>query len=84
MINIQNIGDNKCFKWSIIRYLNPVDCNPAKITTADKKFAKNFDFKDTKPLVKIRDIYKIKKKRRILSVLLFLIMKIKKNIQSMY
>ena len=21
--NIQNIDDNKCFKWSIIRYLNP-------------------------------------------------------------
>ena len=23
LINIQNIDDNKCFKWSIIRYLNP-------------------------------------------------------------
>ena len=22
-INIQNINDNECFKWSIVRYLNP-------------------------------------------------------------
>ena len=23
LINIQNIDDNKCFKWCLVRYLNP-------------------------------------------------------------
>ena len=26
--NIQNIDDNECFKWCLVRYLNLVDCNP--------------------------------------------------------
>ena len=29
-INIQNIDDNECFQWSIVRYLNPTDHNPIK------------------------------------------------------
>ena len=40
LINIQNIDDNKCFKWSIVRYLNPADRNPARTTKADKDFAR--------------------------------------------
>ena len=28
-----------------IQYLNPADHNPRRITTADKDFAKRFDFK---------------------------------------
>ena len=82
LINIQNINDNECFKWSIVRYLNPANHHPARITKGDKNFAKKIDFKDVKYLVKIRDIHKIEKKKR--SALLFLTMKIKKNIQSMY
>ena len=78
LINIQNIDDNECFKWSIVRYLNT-----ARIKKADKKFAKKFDFKDIKFPVKIRNIHKVEKKK-ILSTLVFLGMKIKKNIQSMY
>ena len=42
LINIQNIVDNKCF---IVRYLNPADCNSARITKADRNFAKKLDFK---------------------------------------
>ena len=34
------------FKWSIVRYLNPADHNPARITKADQDFAKNLDFKN--------------------------------------
>ena len=30
LINIQN-KDNECFKWCLVRYLNPVNKNPAKI-----------------------------------------------------
>ena len=62
MINIQKIDDNKCFKWNLVRYLNPADHYPAKITKADKDFAKKLDFKDIKFPVKIRDIHKIEKK----------------------
>ena len=41
LIIIQNIDDNKCFKWSIIRYLNPADHNLVTIAKADdKEFAK--------------------------------------------
>ena len=62
LINIQSIDDNEYFKWSLVRYLNPADHNPARITKADKDFAKKLDFKDIIFPVKIRDIHKIEKK----------------------
>ena len=62
MINIQNIDDNKCFKWFLIRHLHPVDYHPAIVRHVDKDFARELDFKDERILVKIRDIHKIKKK----------------------
>ena len=65
MINIQNIGDNKCFKWCLARYLNPACCNPAKITKSDKKCVKKPDFKDKKFPVKVSNINKIEKKNSI-------------------
>ena len=65
----------------MVRYLNPADHHPARITKADKDFAKRLDFKDIKFPVKIRGIYKIKKNPL---APVFLAMKIKKNIQSMY
>ena len=40
LINIQNIDDNECFKWSIVRYLNPVDHNPKGITEVDEVLLK--------------------------------------------
>ena len=80
LINFQNINDNECFKWSIVR--NSADRNPARIAKADKEFAK-FNFKGIKFSVKIRDILKIEK-NKILSALVFLVMKIKKNLQPMY
>ena len=45
LINIQNIVDNKCFKCCLVRYLNPADCNSARIKKADRNFAKKLDFK---------------------------------------
>ena len=62
LINIQNIDDNECFKWSIVRYLHPADRNPARITKAHQEFAKKLHFKDIKVPVKVRDIHKIEKK----------------------
>ena len=82
MINIQNNYNNECFKWSLVRYLYPEDHHPARITKADKDFAKVLYLKDIRFPVKIRDIYKIEKTNSI--ALAFLVMKIRKNIQSMY
>ena len=45
-IIVQNIDENECFKWSIVKYLNPADCNPERITKAHKEFAKKLGFKD--------------------------------------
>ena len=59
MINIRNIDDNKCFKWSIVRYVNPAIHHPARIAKAGKDLAKKLDFKVIKFPVKIRDIHKI-------------------------
>ena len=36
LINIKN-ADNYCFIWSYIRYLNPQNKNPNRITSKDKK-----------------------------------------------
>ena len=82
MINIQNIDNNECFKWCLVRYLYSADHHPARIPKADKDFARALDFKDIRFPVKIRDIYKIEKTNSI--ALAFLVMKIRKNIQSMY
>ena len=84
LIDIQNIGDNECFKWSIVKYLNPADHNPRRITEADKDFVKKLDFENIKFPVKIRDIHKMEKKKRIPPALAFLVVKIRKNIQFMY
>ena len=83
LINIQNTNDNECLKWSIVRYVNPADYHSARITNSDKDFAKKLDFEDIKFPVKVRDIYKLEKKK-FSSALVLLLLEIKKNIQSMY
>ena len=75
LINIQNIDDNDCFKWCLVRYLNPADRKPAGITKVDRDFTKTIDFKDIKFPVKTRDIHKIEKKN--LLALAFLVTKTK-------
>ena len=82
MINIQNTDDNECFKWCLVRCVNPTDHNLRKITKIDKDLTKRFDLKNVTFSVKIRDVHKIekkKKKKRIPLALLFLVMKIKKT-----
>ena len=65
MIKIQYIDDNECFKWCLVRYLNPADHYLARFTKADKDFAKMLDFKNINFQVKIRDIDKIENKNSI-------------------
>ena len=65
---------------SLVRHLNPADHRPGRITKADKDFArkqKDIDFESK------LETFTILKKRIPLG-LVFLVMKIKKNIQSMY
>ena len=63
-------------------YFITADRNPARITKTDKDFSKNFDFKDIKSPVKVRDMHEIEKKNSI--ALVFLVMKIWENIQCIY
>ena len=81
LTNFQNNDDNEFFKRCLFRYVNPGDHNLEKITKGDKDFAKKFDFKNIKFAVKIRNL--TKSKQIIPSELVFLMMKKRKNIQSM-
>ena len=68
LINIKN-ADNYCFIWSYIRYLNPQNKNPNRITSKDKKLfdeikQKLINFKFPLEIIKINikkieDILKI-------------------------
>ena len=53
LINIQNIDDNECFRLCLVRYVNPANHHPARISKADKNFAKKLDFKVFKDIRKI-------------------------------
>ena len=44
LISIQNIDDNECSKWFLVRCLHPADHNPVRI----KDFARELTFKDIK------------------------------------
>ena len=83
MIKIQNTVDNEWFKWCLVRYSKHADHNFKRITESHNNFVKRLCFKDVKFPVKTRGIHKIEKKR-IPLVLVFLTMRKKKNIQSMY
>ena len=56
--------------------------SPAKITKSDKDFAKDLDFKEIKFPVRIHKTKKREKK--ILSAVVFLVIKIRRNAQPMY
>ena len=64
LINIQNIDDNECFKWHIVRHLNLAKVI-LQITKVDQDFAQKLGFKDIKLPVKTRDIHETEKKNSI-------------------
>ena len=45
-INIQNFNDGKCFKWCLVRYLNPADLHPARVGKIDEFFRDELDLED--------------------------------------
>ena len=62
LINIQNISDNECLNWCLVRNLHPTDHNPRRIKMDDKLYGDNLGFKDIKFPVKVRDTHKIERK----------------------
>ena len=54
IINIQN-EDNKCFLWSILRYLHPVQMNEVRLTDI-RKYENDLNFKGVDFPVKLKDI----------------------------
>ena len=64
MIDIWN-NDNECFRWCLVRHLNPVNINIAKIRYVDKEFPNQLDFKGVKSSVHKKDYPKIKKQHNI-------------------
>ena len=60
LIVFQNTDDDECFKWCLVRYLNPADHNPRRIRKTDNDFAKRLHFKDIKVPSKTKDIHKIR------------------------
>ena len=59
IINIQN-KDDKCFLWSILRYLHPVHMNEIRLTDL-KKYENDLNFKGIDFPVKVKDITKFEK-----------------------
>ena len=80
LINFQNIDHNECLKLWLIICLHLSDHHPARTRNVDKGFSRELDL-NTKFSIKITDIHKTEKKR-IVSALVFLVMKTGKNIQS--
>ena len=56
IINIQN-KDNKCFLWSILRYLHPVQMNEVRLTDL-RDYENDLNFKEINFPVKVKDITK--------------------------
>ena len=73
LINIQNIIDNECFKWYLVRYLHPTDHNPRKMRKFDKLCGDKLDFESIRVPFKVRD----KVKEIILLAVVLLVMKIR-------
>ena len=56
IINIQN-KDNKCFLWSVLRYLRPVQTNEVRLTDI-RKYEYDLNFKGIDFPVNLKDITK--------------------------
>ena len=65
MNNIQNINDDECFKWCLVRYLHRTDLNPKRIRKVGKLYGEKLQLKNIKFPVKVRVIHKIERKTSI-------------------
>ena len=60
-MDIQNMNDNECFKWCIVRYLHPAYHHSTRIRKIDEVLPDELDFEDIKLPVKIRKKKNIKR-----------------------
>ena len=56
--------DDKCFLWSILRYLHPIQMNEVRLTDL-KKYEHDLKFNETKFPVSLKDITKFEKQIQI-------------------
>ena len=56
IINMEN-KDNKCFLWSVLRYLHPTEKHETRLTDI-RKYENDLNFKGIDFLVKLKDIPK--------------------------
>lgn len=64
MINIKN-NDEKCFLWSILRYLHPRETNNRRLTEL-KQYEDELDFNGINFPVKLKDIQRFENQNSIL------------------
>lgn len=64
LINMQN-NDEECFKWSVVRGLNPTDSKPERITKLLKEQAKTLNFNDIEFPIDLKGIDKFEKQNNI-------------------
>ena len=63
----ENKTDNQCFKWCVVRALNPITDHPERITKQLKEQAETY-FKNISFPVKLRDINKFEKQNPTISI----------------
>ena len=80
LINIQNNDDSECFKWCLVRCFHLADHNRRGIRKVEKNFVRELHLKIQNFLSKLEMFITLKK--RVASLLVLLVMKIRKNIQS--
>ena len=64
IINMKN-EDNECFKWSVARWMNPVDKNPERITNDLRKQSEKLNWEGIVWPMKLKDINKFEKMNNI-------------------
>ena len=74
---------NLCLKWCLVRYLHSSDHNPARIRKIDKLFGDELQFENIRFPVKIKNIHKIEKKKRILLALVFSVMREQRKMSTL-
>ena len=64
LINLKN-DDNRCFLWCHVRYKNPLQRNPPRVTLKDREIAQTLNYSGVTFPVSIKDMDKIEKQNKI-------------------
>ena len=64
LINLKN-DDNRCFLWCHVRYKNPLQRNPQRVTLKDREIAQTLNYSGVTFPVSIKDMDKIEKQNKI-------------------